>query len=421
MRFAVFYSLINKRYYDNIRVHPKHTEREKDMENRTWAEINLDALAYNMRNIRAITNPHAQILAVVKADAYGHGVSGCAATLLKNGADRLAVAALNEAIELREQFSDVPIMILGSDMEDEVKELVEYDIIPNIYTYRFAQALSAEAQRQGKTARVHIKLDTGMSRIGYVVRDTDNDEIISEIKKISKLPNLEIEGIFSHFATSDKSDDTYTRLQFGRFMSVCDALSAEGVHIPIKHIANSAAIMMYPEYHLDMVRPGIILYGMYPSDEVDKTRLPLKYVMNLKAKITYVKEIESGRGVSYGTEYIAQESAKLATVPVGYADGYSRLLAKKAKIAVGGELYKIAGRICMDQCMIDVTSGNNIKRGDEALIFGDGAVTVDDIAAWLGTINYEITCMVSRRIPRLYVRNGGIVQAVDYLLPNAVD
>lgn len=386
------------------------------MEKRTWAEIDLDALAFNMQNIRKITNPHAKILAVVKADAYGHGIGECAKTLLENGADRFAVATLNEALELRGIFPEVPILILGSDMEGDEAELVAHDITPNAYTYEFAKAMSDEAARQGRTAKIHIKLDTGMSRIGFVVRDTDNDDIIREIKRIAELPNIQIEGIFSHFATSDEADDSYTRLQFRRFMTVCDALDEIGIEIPIKHICNSAGIMMYPEYHLDMVRPGIILYGMYPSDEVDKSRLALKYVMSLKSEITYVKEIEPGRGVSYGKEYIAEGTARLATVPVGYADGYIRLLAKNAKIAVHGKRYPIAGRICMDQCMIDVTSGNNINRGDEALIFGNGPVTVDDVAAWLGTINYEITCMVSRRIPRVYLRNGKIAKVVDYLL-----
>lgn len=386
------------------------------MEKRTWAEIDLDALAHNMREIRRITDPHAQIMAVVKADAYGHGVAECARTLLDNGADRLAAATLDEALELRKIFFDVPILILGSSMEEEARELILNDITPNVYTYELAEALSQKAVELGRKVKVHVKLDTGMSRIGFVARESGNEAVIDEIKRISKLPMLEIEGIFSHFSTSDEADDAYTRHQFRCFMDVCKGLEAEGVNIPIKHICNSAGIMMYPEYHLDMVRPGVILYGMYPSDEVDKSRLDLRYVMSLKSVITYVKEIEPGRGVSYGKEYIADGMAKIATVPIGYADGYSRLLAKNAKIAVNGGLFPIAGRICMDQCMIDVTSVNNIKRGDEALIFGDGPVTVDDIARWLGTINYEITCMVSRRIPRVYKENGNVVRVVEYLL-----
>ena len=386
------------------------------MERRTWAEINLDALEHNIRQVRRITNPKAQIMAVVKADAYGHGVAECAELLLENGADRLGVATLNEAIELRRLFYDVPILILGSSLESETDELVKNDITPNVYMTEFAKALSDSAVKQKKTVKVHIKLDTGMSRIGFPVGDGDNSVIIEDIIAISKLPNLEIEGIFSHFATSDEVDTQYTHLQFKRFMSVCDTLNERGLEIPIKHICNSAGIMMYPEYHLDMVRPGVILYGMYPSNDVDKSKLDLKYVMSLKSIITYVKEIEPGRGVSYGKEYIANNVAKIATVPIGYADGYLRALAKKAKIAVGEKLFPIAGRICMDQCMIDVSDVNNINRGDEALIFGDGAVTVDDIARWLGTINYEITCMLGHRVPRIYKRGGKTVKVLEYLL-----
>lgn len=386
------------------------------MENRTWAEINLDALAHNMREIRRVTNPDAQIMAVVKADAYGHGVKECSGALLENGADRLGIATLYEGIELRRLYPDVPILILGSSMESEAEELVKYDITPNVYTYSMAKAMSDAGVKLNKTVKVHIKLDTGMTRIGFYVNDSDNSNVIDEIAEISKLPMLEIEGIFSHFSTSDEADREYTHLQFKRFMSVCDELSARGINIPIKHICNSAGIIMYPEYHLDMVRPGVILYGMYPSDDVDKTRLDLKYVMSLKSAVTCVKDIEPGRGVSYGKEYIADGAARLATVPVGYADGYFRQLAKKAKIAIGGKLFPIAGRICMDQCMIDVTGVNNIKRGDEALIFGDGAVTVDDIAKWMDTINYEIVCMLSRRIPRVYKSGGNTISVVEYLL-----
>ena len=386
------------------------------MEKRTWAEIDLDALGHNMRQIRAITNPDSLIMAVVKADAYGHGVADCAGVLLENGADRFGVATLDEAIELRRVFPDVPILILGSSMESEAEELIKNDITPTVYTYEFAKALSEAGEKLKKTVKVHIKLDTGMSRIGLLTDDSDNREVIDIILSISRLPMLEIEGIFSHFATSDEADESYTCLQFKRFMSVCDELKSKGLIIPIKHICNSAGVMMYPEYHLDMVRPGVILYGMYPSDDVDKSRLDLKYVMSLKSIVTYVKDIGPGRGVSYGKEYIADGTVKIATVPVGYADGYSRLLTGKAKISVGGRLFPVTGKICMDQCMIMVPDVNNIKRGDEALIFGNGAVTADDIAAWLGTINDEVTCMLSRRVPRVYKRGGRTVNVVEYLL-----
>ncbi len=386
------------------------------MEKRAWVEIDLDALASNMRAIRRITDPNAMVMAVVKADAYGHGAKECAKILLRNGADRLAVATLGEAMELRREFKDVPIMILGSFMDDEAEDIINNDIIPSVYTFDSAKFLSDTAVRLNKPVKVHIKLDTGMSRIGFVVTDGDNSETVNDIERMARLPMLETEGIFSHFATADESDESYTRLQFDRFMGICRALDERGVNIAVRHICNSAGIMMYPEYHLDMVRPGIILYGMYPSDEVDRSKLDLKYVMSLKAVIAYVKKIEPKRGVSYGKEYIADGEELIATVPIGYADGYSRLLANKAEIAVGGKKFPVVGRICMDQCMINVTSGNNISRGDEALIFGNGAVTVDDMADWMNTINYEITCMVSRRIPRIYNSGGRTVKVLDYLL-----
>ncbi len=385
------------------------------MEKRTWAEVDLDAIAHNMREIRKITNKNAQIMAVVKADAYGHGFMEVSKTLLENGADRLAVAVLQEGKQLRSRGVSVPILILGASMENDIEDIINFDITPNVFSYDFAKAISYMAEKKEKVTKIHIKLDTGMSRIGYVVSD-NNDEIIDEIVKISKLPYIEIEGIFSHFSTSDEYDDSYTRLQFKRFMSVTNALKERGVDIPIKHICNSAGIMMYPEMHLDMVRPAVILYGMYPSDEVDKTRLDLIPAMSLKSKITYVKEVESGRGVSYGKEYITDKTTKIATVPIGYADGYLRKAAKHGKMIVNGVKVPIIGRICMDQCMIDVSDVHNIERGDEAIIFGREGITIDDLASWLETINYEVSCVIGKRIPRIYTKDGRAVKVLNYLL-----
>ncbi len=376
------------------------------MEKRTWAEVDLDAIAHNMREIRRITNENAQIMAVVKADAYGHGFMETAKTLLENGADRLAVAVLQEGKQLRSRGVDVPILILGASGPEDAEDIINFDITPNVFDYEFAKALSYTAEKKEKVTKVHIKLDTGMSRIGFVVDDGDNEEIINEILKVSRLPYIEIEGIFSHFATSDESDRQYTLLQFERFMRVVKALEERGLHIPIKHICNSAGIMMYPEMHLDMVRPGVILYGMYPSNEVDKSRLDLIPAMTLKSSITLVKEVEPGRGVSYGKEYITDSITKIATVPIGYADGYLRKIAKKGRMLVNGVKVPIIGRICMDQCMIDVTNVHNIDRGDEAIIFGREGITIDDLAGWLETINYEVACVIGKRIPRIYTRNG---------------
>lgn len=386
------------------------------MENRTWAEVDLDAIAHNMREIRRITDKNAQIMAVVKADAYGHGFMETAKTLLENGADRLAVAVLQEGKQLRSRGVTVPILILGASGPEDAEDLINFDITPNVFDYEFAKALSYEAEKKEKVTKIHIKLDTGMSRIGFVVDDGDHEEIVDEIIKVSKLPYIEIEGIFSHFSTSDEENREYTELQFKRFMQVVDALEQRGLHIPIKHICNSAGIMMYPEMHLDMVRPGVILYGMYPSDEVDKTRLNLIPAMTLKSRITLVKDVEPGRGVSYGKEYITDRTTKIATVPIGYADGYLRKIAKKGRMLVHGVKVPIIGRICMDQCMIDVTNVHNIDKGDEAVIFGKEGITIDDVAEWLETINYEVACVIGKRIPRIYTRNGRAVKVLNYLL-----
>lgn len=385
------------------------------MDKRTWAEVDLDAIAHNIKEIRKITNPNAKIMAVVKADAYGHGFLEVAKTLLENGADRLAVAVLQEGKQLRSRGVTVPILILGASGEEAVEDLINFDITPSVFTYEFAKALSYEAERKEKVTKIHIKIDTGMSRIGFLAGE-NNEEIVDEIIKISKLPYIEIEGIFSHFATSDEYDKSYTLLQYGRFMDVCNRLEEKGLNIPIKHICNSAGIMMYPEMHLDMVRPGVILYGMYPSDEVDKSRLDLIPAMTLKSTITHIKEVEPGRGVSYGKEYITDKKTKIATVPIGYADGYLRKLVKHGKMIVDGVKVPIIGRICMDQCMIDVTNVHNIDKGDEVIIFGREGVTVDDLAEWLETINYEVSCVIGKRIPRIYTKDGKAVKVLNYLM-----
>lgn len=385
------------------------------MEKRTWAEVDLDAVAHNIREIRKITNKEAQIMAVVKADAYGHGFLETTKTLLDNGADRLAVAVLQEGKQLRKSGVDVPILILGASAPEDAEDLIEFGITPTVFDYEFAKALSDTAKKRGTVTKVHIKLDTGMTRIGFVINDEDNTEIINTIIKISKLPYIEIEGIFSHFSTSDEYDSAYTLMQFDRFMGVVNALEEKGLKIPIRHICNSAGIMMYPQMHLDMVRPGVILYGMYPSNEVDKSRLNLIPAMTIKSTLTLVKEVEAGRGVSYGKEYITDKTTKIATVPIGYADGYLRKIAKKGKMLVNGTEVPIIGRICMDQCMIDVTNVHNIDKGDEVIVFGKDKITIDDLAEWLETINYEIACIVGKRIPRIYTKNGKAVKVLNYL------
>ena len=385
---------------------------EQKMNKRVWAEINLDAIAHNMRAIRDITNKSAKIMAVVKADAYGHGFLEVTKTLLENGADYLAVALVEEALQLRKNNIDVPILVLGGVSYEAVGEMIENDIMPSVFSYEFAKIISDAAVKMGKTAKIHIKIDTGMSRIGFFA---ENEDTINEIEKIYNLPSIQIDGIFSHFACSDEKDTSYTHKQFDLFMKVCSELEKRNINIPIKHICNSAGIMMYPEMHLDMVRPGIILYGLYPSDDVDKSKLDLIPAMSVKADVTHVKNTPAERGVSYGKTYITDKTTKIATVPVGYADGYSRLLSGKAEMYVNGENAKVIGRICMDQCMIDVTNVKNINIGDEVTIFGADTITADDVANWIGTINYEIICMIGKRVPRIYISDGKAVKVLNYL------
>ena len=384
------------------------------MDKRTWAEINLDALKNNIEEIRRITAKNSKVMAVVKADAYGHGAVECSKILLENGADFLGVACRDEAMQLRNAGIKAPILILGASFDEDVEDYIINDITCSVFSYAFALKLSNKAIELKKKAKIHIKIDTGMTRIGFVAGVND-DEVIDEILNISKLPNIEIEGIFSHFSTSDETDKQYTILQFERFNNICNGLEKKGLKIPIKHIANSAAIMMYPETHLDMVRAGIILYGLYPSDEVIKERLNLRAVMSVKTHITQIKEISDNRGVSYGKKYITNGKTRIATIPVGYADGYTRMLSGKAKVLVNEEPREIIGRICMDQCMIDVTSVNNVNIGDEVTLFGPETVTADTLASLLGTINYEIVCMISKRIPRLFQINGRTVNILNYL------
>lgn len=371
---------------------------------RTWAEVDLDAIECNIKNIRKVTDRKAKIMAVVKADGYGHGAKEVAAVLAQNGADCFGVATFDEAVSLRESGFSQDILVISAIPEEDIESAVLKNITLTVFTMSYAKLISEAAQKNGTEAKVHIKLDTGMGRVGYVVSDDDNSDIISEIIAVSKLSNLFVEGIFSHFSTSDEAKSDYTHLQFKRFIRVCDALKENGFDIPIKHIANSGAIMMYPEYHLNMVRAGIILYGLYPSDEIDRERLSLIPAMTLKSKITYIKELEENRGISYGKEYITDSVRKIATVPVGYADGYVRSYAKDGEMIVNGEKVKIVGRICMDQCMIDITNVHNINIGDEVIIFSDKQITADSLAKISGTINYEVVCMISKRVPRIYKR-----------------
>lgn len=385
---------------------------------RAWAEINLDAIAHNYKEIRKITSPDAKIMAIIKADGYGHGFKEIASVLLENGVEAFGVATIDEALQIRNAGFTLPVLILGVVLDDEYKKAIANEISLCVANIETALEISEIAKKTGKNAKVHIKLDTGMGRIGFVCGDNDND-VTDEILKIASLPYITVEGIFSHFSRADEEDETYTKFQFERFISICNTLKENKINIPYRHICNSAGIIQFPEYHLDMVRSGIITYGLYPSEVVCKEKLDLIPAMTVKAKITNIKEIKHESLISYGGNYKAMPGQKIATISIGYADGFSRILSEKASVLVNGKKAKVVGNICMDQCMIDVTDIDSIKTGDEVIIFGsDGnnTITVESVALLLGTINYEVVCSVGKRIPRAYIQDNKTVRVLNYLI-----
>ncbi len=382
---------------------------------RVWAEISLDAIGHNVREIKKRLSEGTMLMGVVKANAYGHGVCPVAKELLQNGADRLGVAFADEAVELRRSGFDVPILVLGNSTDSDTEDLVELDITPAVSDFAFAEKLSETAIAQGKVAKLHIKLDTGMSRIGFLA---DSAKTVDEILRVSELPGVFVEGLFTHFATADETDESYTKLQFERFMTVADALEERGLKIPVKHVCNSAGLVKFPYMHLDMVRAGIILYGIYPDSGFDKSLIDLKPAMTFKARISHIKELEKGTALSYGRTHTLAKKSRIATVSAGYADGYQRCLSNKVKVLAGDALVNQVGRICMDQCMIDISAVNNINVGDEVTLFGDpeNRLSAEKVAGVLGTIGYELVCGVGHRVPRIYIKDGEVSGSINYLL-----
>ncbi|MBQ7915340.1 MAG: alanine racemase [Firmicutes bacterium] len=367
---------------------------------RAAAIIDLAALEENVRNIRSCLKPGVKLTAVVKADAYGHGMAGLYPVLKRCGVERYAVAFWQEGMHLREEGVTEPILILGDTMEEDMAKVLEQDLIPAVFTMSMAEGMNAAAKLAGKKARIHIKLDTGMGRIGFPC----TEEAIQQILRISKMENLEIEGIFSHFARADEVDKTHAREQYERYHWMIERLAEEGVEIPLRHIDNSAGIMELGEAQEAMARAGIILYGLYPSHEVDRSKLKLKPVLSWISHVSFVKEVPAGTPISYGGTFVTQRPSVIATVPVGYADGYSRNLSNKGKVLIHGKEAPICGRVCMDQFMVDVTDIEGVKRGDQVTLLG-GSLTADWMADLLGTINYEVVCDISVRVPRIYVTN----------------
>lgn len=405
--------------------------------NRSWAEIDLACIRGNIRSLRKAVRRGTEICAVVKADAYGHGVAEVVPVLLANGASRLAVSMLDEALELRRAGVDVPILVLSYTDPRRAEEIIAGGITQTVYSRDLAVALSAAGERLGRDVRIHIKVDTGMGRVGFM----SGYEAIKAITDIHALPHIIIEGVYTHFATADEADTTFVREQFERFMSISRELDRIGMPIPIKHCCNSAATLRFPEMHLDMVRPGLILYGMLPPG-CPPAVLPVQLspAMSLKSNVILVKDVPAGTSISYGRTFFTARTSRIATIPIGYADGYSRRLSGRAEVLIQGRRFPLVGRVCMDTCMADISDApEDIQTGSEVVLFGHQAIggdpaisgvpprraegagrtaeiSIDEIAALEDTINYEVTCVIGRRLPRAYRDETGILTVRSYLL-----
>jgi alanine racemase len=376
------------------------------------AVIDLKAIDHNINALRCVINKGTRLMAVVKANAYGHGFFEVSKRALQAGADALGVARISEAFQLREANVLSPILILGYTPPDFIDKLIEYDLTQTIYSCDHAKMFSEAASKKGKKVKVHLKVDTGMGRTGMLIdkprvaAEPTINQAALDVKTIIKLPGVELEGIYTHFAKADSIDKIYTKRQFELFMNFISELYHIGLEIPLKHAANSAAIIDLPETHLDMVRAGISIYGLYPSNEVNKTRVHLKAAMEFKSHIIQLKVVPPGFKISYGCTYETKEQTIIATVAVGYGDGFNRLLSSCGHMLVRGQKAPVVGRVCMDLTMLDVGHIQNVEVGDEAVIFGkqgNASITVDEIASTIATINYEILTSISPRVSRQYL------------------
>ena len=387
-----------------------------DILRRTWTEISLDSARENFKAIKKNIGK-TKLCAVVKADGYGHGAVALATLYEKLGADYFAVSNIDEAKELRDNGIKKPILILGYTPVYNAKELCELGITQAVYSLDYARALSEECVRHKLAIKAHIKIDTGMSRIGFMCQEFPRDDYsIEEIKQACALPNLDVEGIFTHFCVSDckESGREFTEKQFYNFTHTVNSLKENNIEFDIVHCSNSGATIDYPETYCNMVRAGIILYGLSPSPEL-KDGMKLKPVMSMKTVIAHIKTLRKGATVSYGRTFTADRDMRIATVPVGYADGFIRAYAKDGYMVINGKKAPIVGRICMDQSMLDVTDIEGIKIGDEVLVFGSGEHgerTADDLAECADTINYEVVCTISKRVPRFFVRHEKITEVM---------
>lgn len=385
---------------------------------RVEADIDLSAIRRNIEAMKSCIPEGKKLLAVIKANAYGHGAIQVAEAL-DDLADYYGVACIEEAVELRNARVNKPILILGYTDNSQFEELVINDITQTIFSYEQAKALSDTAARLGKVGKLHIKIDTGMNRIGFQCNGESFNESVLEIVKISNLPNLNVEGVFTHYFKADSVDKTSATEQLTKYTKMIERLEEEGVHFAIKHISNSAGIMEMPNETYDMVRSGISTYGLYPSEEMDKEACVLRPAMSFKSHITHVKMVSAGETIGYGGTYELTCDKRIATVGVGYADGYPRALSNKGRVLVRGEFAPVVGRVCMDQIMIDVSDIDGVSVGDEVVLFGrqgENLIPVEELADMASSFNYEFVCDINRRVPRVFLRDGKEVDVVNYLI-----
>lgn len=380
-----------------------------------WAEIDLDAITHNLKAVRQLVESSSRIMSVVKADAYGHGALKIAHRISETGVDAFGVARLSEGIALRKSGLQQPILVFGYTPPGAAREIIENDLIQTVFSTSYAVSLNDHARAANGRIKTHLKIDTGMGRLGLVPAqlngdynnsETGKDSVLKSVTSISQLASLEIEGAYTHLASSDTIDKTSARKQLVLFQEVVSLLKANGIQIPVMHAANSGAIINLPESHLDVVRPGIMLYGLYPSAEVNSQKIELQPAMQLKARVAQVKNVSRGFTVSYAHTYTTPGATRLATVPVGYADGYNRQLSSSGVMLVRGQRAPVVGRVCMDQTIIDVGHIQGVRGGDEVVIIGkqgDAVLSADEMALQLGTINYEVVASLMARVPRVYL------------------
>lgn len=381
---------------------------------RVYAKIDLDAIAYNMEQMKERIGTGAKLVAVIKTDGYGHGAIPIARMF--ESVDYVwgyATASLDEAVLLRKAGICKPILVLGCVFPDQYEDMIRYEVRPATYTEEMAIEISKQAVKLNKTAYLHIKIDTGMGRIGFAV----SDETADIVEQISKLPNVKIEGMFTHFAKADEKDKSYTYQQHEKFVWMKQALEERNLEIPYIDCDNSAGIIDFPNMKHNLARAGISLYGMYPSDEVNKDAISLKPALELISHISFVKNVEAGTSISYGGTFVAPKAMRIATIPVGYGDGYPRSLSNKGAVLIHGKRARILGRVCMDQFLVDVTDIPEAKFMDEVVLVGKDrteTITIDELAELSGRFNYEFICCLGKRIPRVYIQDGKIVEQIDY-------